>query len=38
MEELTITLAAIGILIVYTLDFKWLVEKAFNLIGGCNND
>lgn len=38
MEELTITLTAIGILIVYTLDFKWLTEKAFSLIGGCNND
>jgi len=36
METLIISITSIAILIAYTLDYGWAINKLFDLIGGCN--
>lgn len=36
METLAMIAAVLIIVFVYTIDWVWLIEKAFDLIGGCN--
>jgi len=38
MEALTMIAISALIIFVYTIDWVWLIEKAFDTIGGCNEN
>lgn len=38
METFLIVVAASTIVFIYTIDWPWVASKAFDLIGGCNEN